>query len=63
MLVVYQKRRSGTELSTREKQILKRENRQSVADGAIPLYAAVSRNRDSMVSFSAAEGSVNFEKQ
>ena len=51
MLIVYLRRRGGQDMFSAEK----KSNRMSKSEssGAMPLYAVVNRNRDSMVSFSS----------
>ena len=55
LFVLYQKRR--------ESESFVKTNDQGTADlSDMPLYAVVNKNRDSMVSYSASEGAVDFEK-
>ena len=61
MLVVYQKRKQGADMDTWERKANKRDSMAAAGDGAMALYAVVNKNRDSMVSFSANDGSINMD--
>ncbi len=59
MMLVYQKRSRSTDIQSEEKRI----NRKSEGfeGGAMPLYAVVNRNRDSMVSYSANDDEIKVD--